>query len=180
MRRCAPTLACLKTGSLFTCAFADRADMTSSLLALNRCLRDKGVQVIALRYRAGRALIYMFRPEMLAKDLESARALSLLDVCGYMGGNPELCVGELCRRLYGREDFPHEIGLFLGYPPADVDGFMHRRADCKASGMWKVYDDVEGAACKFRRYRRCTEDYMRRWRCGCTLRELSVASPVGA
>ena len=178
VRWCAPTLACLKTGSMFTCAFADRADMTHSLQSLNRSLRDKGLRAIALRYREGRGLIYLYRPHMLARDLESGIAHALLAECGYQREEPSQCLAELCRRLRGNEDFPHEIGLFLGYPPADVEGFMHRRDDFKASGMWKVYDDVDGAKRTFRRYKRCTENYIRRCRNGSSLRELSVATPA--
>lgn len=52
--------------------------------------------------------------------------------------------------------FPHEIGLFLGYPPEDVEGFrLHRGRDYKLCGCWKVYSDVEGARQCFRRYARC-------------------------
>ena len=46
---------------------------------------------------------------------------------------------ELVRRLNGEEAFPHEIGLFLGYPPEDVDAFIKNgAAGEKCIGMWKV------------------------------------------
>lgn len=53
----------------------------------------------------------------------------------------------LRRRLLWREGFPHEIGLFLGYPPEDVQGFLADPGGgrCKLCGHWKVYHDVEGA-----------------------------------
>ena len=44
----------------------------------------------------------------------------------------------------GKEWFPHEMGLLLGYPPEDVEGFIRqsgRNALC--SGYWKVYEDAE-------------------------------------
>ena len=44
----------------------------------------------------------------------------------------------------GKEWFPHEMGLLLGYPPEDVEGFIlqnGRNALC--SGYWKVYEDAE-------------------------------------
>ena len=79
-------------------------------------------------------------------------------------------------RLRENEEFPHEIGLFLGYPPADVDGFMHRKEHFKLCGMWKVYDDVDGAVRQFVRCRHCTEVYLRRYAQGCPLDTLFVAS----
>ena len=43
IRCCAPTLAAIKTGSLFNCPFGSRQEMTESLRALNLCLLRKGV-----------------------------------------------------------------------------------------------------------------------------------------
>lgn len=43
-------------------------------------------------------------------------------------------------------EFPHEVGLFLGYPPEDVEGFIENKArSCKITGYWKVYSDEEKA-----------------------------------
>ena len=48
----------------------------------------------------------------------------------------------LIERLQNREDFPHEIGLFLSYPPEDVQGFIDNRAhNYKRICAWKVYGD---------------------------------------
>ena len=39
--------------------------------------------------------------------------------------------------------FPHEIGIFLGYPLADVAGFIRNKGrNCKCIGTWKVYGDA--------------------------------------
>ena len=38
IRCCAPTLAAIKTGSLFNCAFESQREMTESLRTVNRCL----------------------------------------------------------------------------------------------------------------------------------------------
>ena len=49
--------------------------------------------------------------------------------------------------------FPHEIGLFLEYPLADIEGFIeHQGKDALESGYWKVYGDVEQARAAFRLY----------------------------
>lgn len=68
---------------------------------------------------------------------------------------------EQLTRLAGRYEsyqkhgsaFPHEIGLFLEYPLADIEGFIeHRGRDALESGYWKVYSDVEQARARFRLY----------------------------
>lgn len=54
-------------------------------------------------------------------------------------GCTERCVAELIRRVRHEEDFPHEIGLFLGYPSEDVSGFIkHGAKNSKCVGTWKV------------------------------------------
>lgn len=89
---------------------------------------------------------------------------------------PAECICRLRHRLRDSEEYPHEIGLFLGYPPEDVRGFIeHRAADCKCVGCWKVYGDAETARKTFRQYKKCTEVYCKEWRKGASLQQLIVA-----
>ena len=83
---------------------------------------------------------------------------------------------DLVRRLRGSAEFPHEIGLFLSYPPEDVRGFIENRAqNFKRAGLWKVYGDVEQAQRLFARYRKCTDIYCELWRAGSGIGQLAVA-----
>jgi hypothetical protein len=79
-------------------------------------------------------------------------------------------------RLSRGNEFPHEIGLFLGYPPKDVEGFMHSRDDCLLCGLWKVYDNPEGAQEQFRKCRACTSILLSRLQSGSRLDQLAVGS----
>ena len=176
IRCCAPTMASLKTGNMFNCPFSSKEEMTSDLRKLNRILGRKGLRILPLRWSNGHALVYLYRPKMLAKDLQNSLAAQLLAECGYTCGNPNSCIAQLILRRRGSQDFPHEVGLFLGYPPADVDGFMHRKHACKLSGIWKVYDDVESASRQFARCKRCTEIYLQRYRQGYSLDRLTVTA----
>ena len=175
IRCCAPTMASLKTGNMFNCPFGSREEMTSELRKLNQILGRKGLRVLPLRWSDGHALVYLYRPKMLEKDLSNVLASKLLSECGYTCGNPSRCIAQLIARLRNNPGFPHEVGLFLGYPPADVDGFMHRKAEYKLSGIWKVYGDVDGAVRRFARYRRCTEVYLNCLSRGFSLDRLAVA-----
>lgn len=175
IRCCAPTMARLKTGNMFTCAFENREQMTADLRKLNQRMRTKGLRILPLRWRDGKALLYLYRPKCLERDLNDPLARSLLSECGYASCSANLCLARLMARLRREEDFPHEVGLFLGYPPADVDGFMHRKDHYKLSGLWKVYDDVEGAVRQFERCRHCTQVYLRRYAQGYSLDRLAVA-----
>ncbi len=174
IRCCAPTLAAIKTGSLFNCAFESRAEMTESLRTVNRCLTQKGVCALPLRWRDGKALILLYRPRMLEHDLEDPAAAEILRCCGYPEGRPMDRILCLIRRLSACEAFPHEIGLFLGYPPADVKGFMEGKP-CKCTGLWKVFESDEAEAQKyFARCRHCTQAYLRRREEGWDLSRLTI------
>ena len=108
-------------------------------------------------------LLLVYRPERLAETLDGAEVRRLLDRAGYP---PEATLEELLtilsRRLHG-SSFPHEIGLFLGYPPEDVEGFCrHKGQNFKICGCWKVYGDQEAACRCFDRYDRCRKAVCRR------------------
>ena len=73
-------------------------------------------------------------------------------------------------------EFPHEVGLFLSYPPEDVKGFIdHRANDFKCAGLWKVYGNEEKARSLFAKYKKCTEIYCALWQSGSKLEQLAVA-----
>ena len=80
------------------------------------------------------------------------------------------------QRLREAEEFPHEIGLFLSYPPEDVRGFIQSPVcGFKCVGCWKVYGDAAAARRTFGQYRRCTERFCARFAQGTTLDRLAVA-----
>ncbi len=175
IRCCAPTMACLKTGNMFNCAYDNQDQMTEELKHLNQKLRRKGLRILPLRWKDGKVLLYLYRPKLLERDLGNPLAEKLLSECGYTCGDANACLVRLISRLRTEAEFPHEVGLFLGYPPADVDGFMHRKEEYKLCGLWKVYDDVEGAVRQFSRCRRCTKVYLNCLSRGFSLDRLAVA-----
>lgn len=176
VQHCSPTLAGIKTGNLFTCGYAKKDELYADIRRLNKCLVPKGLQIIPLRAAGGRALIYLYRPYMLKKDLTNSEAVELLAGYGYSVENHVHCVAWLRKRLNECECFPHEIGLFLGYPPEDVIGFIENKASCsKCVGYWKVYGNEEQAQRTFKKYKECTAVYCSQWMAGKSIEGLIVA-----
>lgn len=176
VRHCAPTLAGMKTGSLFNCKFADNFEVRTCLRCWNCMLVKKGLRALPLRYGEGRTLIYVYRPSKLSQDLQSGIAREILQSLGYEIGKPDRCVRNLMRRLKENEEFPHEIGLFLGYPPEDVQGFMeHHATEYKCVGCWKVYGDADAARKIFEKYKKCTDLYCALFAKGMSIERLTVA-----
>ena len=173
---CAPTLAGIKTGSLFTFAYESRQAMTEDIRSLNRTLAPHGLRILPLRFSKGRALLYLFRPAGLRRDLRDKTAMEILNEAGYGGLGLEQCIQRLKKRLCESKDFPHEIGLFLSYPPEDVRGFIDNKAqNYKFIGYWKVYGDENKARRTFEQYIKCTDSYCRSLSAGYGLAELAVS-----
>ena len=176
VQHCSPTLAGIKTGNIFTCRFTSRERLTAEIRRLNKILGAKGLLVLPLRIGDSSALIYIYRPAKLSADLSCREASEILDRCGYKLANANQCVVNLVNRIRQSGDFPHEIGLFLGYPPEDVRGFIdHNARDFKCVGCWKVYGDEEKARSLFAQYKNCTSCYLKQLRKGNTIEQLAVA-----
>ena len=172
----APTLAGIKTGSLFRCEYESAEAMRLSLREWNRRFSGKGLRVVPLSFENNKALLYLYRPKRLSRDLSDGAAGEILSGCGYCGGSPAKCLSCLAKRIRSSGDFPHEIGLFLGYPPEDVRGFIeHRECDLKCVGCWKVYGDAAKAQKTFRLFRKCSELYRQRYTDGTPIERLIVA-----
>ena len=91
--------------------------------------------------------------------------------------NTARCVVKLLDRLRQEGCFPHEIGLFLGYPSEDVRGFMENGPRCcKCCGYWKVYGDEEKAGRVFAQYEKCTRIYCEKWMEHRSIDKLTVPS----
>ena len=177
VRNCAPTLAGLKTGNLFSCPYTCREELLDSLRQLNRRLGPKGIRAIPLRFSEKKALIYVCRFSSLERDLKKPGVANFIKKYGYESTDPAYALERLRSRLAQREDFPHEIGLFLGYPLGDVIGFIKNAGqNCKCVGCWKVYCNECEAIKAFARFKKCTSVYIRLWNQGRSVRQLTVAA----
>ena len=176
VKLCAPTLAGIKTGSLFLCPYECRETLLTEISRYNQVLVPKGLCLLPLRFTEKSALLYLYRPAELRRDLESGMARDILQKAGYRCDGCQRCVARLIRRFREEGEFPHEVGLFLSYPPEDVKGFIENKAsNSKCVGTWKVYGDVDRAKALFAQFKRCTDIYCKLWQAGSSLEALAVA-----
>ena len=71
-------------------------------------------------------------------------------------GGIDECLEHLSGRIRSSSDFPHEIGVFLGYPTEDVMGFIENKGEnFKFCGCWKVYGCEQTARRTFSNYDKC-------------------------
>lgn len=176
VKLCSPTLAGIKTANLFSCYYDDKDTLLCELRTFNKALSHKGICAVPVKFTDKKALIYIFRPAYLKRDLSDASAHAILEDAGYVPSTMGGAIAQLIKRLAAYDEFPHEIGLFLGYPPEDVRGFIDNKG-CggKCCGCWKVYGDADAAQKCFNRYKKCTCIYSEQFAKGVSIEKLTVA-----
>ncbi len=176
-----PTLAGIKTANLFTVKYKNLSCLYLHIDEMNTKFSDKGVTIQILKIKGNTALIYVYRENMLICDMKDESSREILDSYGYKGLDVLSSIERLSKRLNDLDEFPHEIGLFLGYPPQDVLGFIcHKGKNCNLCGYWKVYGDTSEALKKFAKYDKCKAVYKKLWQEGRDILKLTVKKQLVA
>lgn len=117
---------------------------------------ESGLEVRVLADRGSSLLILLYRREVLGELLCRNSVKVILGRAGYSQPNDlDTTLGELQSRLQG-EGFPHEIGVFLGYPLKDVVGFLGwPRLPFTCQGPWKIFGDPRESLELAERHRLC-------------------------
>lgn len=174
---CAPTLASLKTASLFCLPLTADMPLEVHIGQWNHWLQDKGITLLILKRLEHKAWIYVCRLSHLRADLQKPGVGQFLASYGYAHTAVPYALDRLKERLAHGEEFPHEIGIFLGYPLGDVIGFIHNAGkNSKCSGCWKVYCNECETVKLFDRIHKCRAIYARQWKQGKSVRQLTVAA----
>ncbi len=174
--QCAPTLAGLKI---------------SNLLILPRELEDKarlalrytGLMGYRLVYDKHRVIFLVFNRERLVSYLNEKEIRSFLFEYGYVSEDFGKSIRLFQKRyeafVASRENFPHEMGIFLGYPLCDVKGFIDNRGEeFKLSGYWKVYGDATKTKKLFRLFDDVKDEMVCKISKGYSVREIVAGSII--
>ena len=173
----APLLAGLTAGSLLSFQKSRFQDFDALRASYEPCFSCKGIST----FRGAEGEEYLrnilYRAELVARALAVPQAQDLLCEAGYrITDSMEERLEFLRLRMRVRKTLPPEIGLFLGYPPEDVRGFITRRGqDFVYSGYWKVYTNEAEARALFEQYSVCTHEFCTRLEAGSPLAELVQA-----
>ena len=145
----------VETQMILQCAPLIAGLKASNLLIVNSKNVDKVAQIItetAISYvilweTKEKTTLLLYKDESLNTYFSNQCVQQLLKSYGYE--NAELnTLLHIFRQHYaeymaGQKPFPHEIGLFLGYPVEDVEGFIkYEGKHSLYAGYWKVYADL--------------------------------------
>ncbi len=180
VEQCAPTLARVKPANLFSYRPQAGEDIPAAVSYWNKLLRTRGIQIFLIKYcrKKHLFLVYVYRNRQLTQILHNQDVQAFLQEVGYApAADAAGYLRQMQKRVCLQEEFPHEIGIFLGYPLCDVLGFMkHQGKNFTCSGLWKAYGDAEAAQKQFEHYKKCAAVYKRLYEEGRSILQLTVAA----
>ena len=151
----APTLLGVKCANLISFD-TDEDTMSEYLHEFADKLNDSGLCAKQLCKCRKRTLVYIYNEKMLDAWMKMTQARDFLSEYGYTA---DMTMEEMLDMLASRMNcgsFPHEIGVFLGYPIGDIKGFIRNSGkNCLFCGYWKVYENADEARRIFKIYDRC-------------------------
>ncbi len=171
--QCAPTLAGLKTSNLLIVPKhqEDKA----------RCvLRYSGLLGYRLVYDRHRVVFLVFNRDMLMNYLQQEGVKEFLSSFGYRTD----CFGYALKHfqerydayVHCRKNFPHEMGVFLGYPLCDVKGFIENCGDGYVlSGYWKAYSNEQEIRDLFTKFDDAKDEMIRMLSKGYSIKDITKA-----
>ena len=116
-----------------------------------------GLDYVELKVEDSSSLVLFYNPESLAATLSENGNRECLVRLGYPEGG-DVCefLAELARR-FAKDGMPHEVGVFVGYPLKDVEGFMRHLPATPLHGRhgaWRVYGNARESVSLMNRYER--------------------------
>ena len=168
----APVIAGLKPAAIFTVSYEEKKMLESLFSRYN----DFRIETL---HSGKKESIFLYRKSVFFRHLQNRNLrsfLSSLDL-GYKEDKTGSYLFLFKERFRKHKDcgatFPHEVGIFLGYPPEDIRIYMedpYRKA--KLTGYWKVYSNEEAALQLFRAYDSCIQKFLQLLEDGFSLRSI--------
>lgn len=152
----APSLLGVKCANLISLS-KNEYDLPAQLERFNNKTASKGLKLKILYTYQNRALVLLYNETLLKRQLARTEHKAILrQYCYPETQTLEFKLDRLAERIQQESKFPHEIGVFLGYPVEDVIGFMENKGEnYKLCGYWKVYGNAEKAKRTFENYDKC-------------------------
>ena len=121
---CSPVLMGMKPANLVSFSKEKIPELPEIISDYEESLEREGIRMEIICGCRKHYLLLVYRPDMLQEYLKQDEARKLLLQDGYnIDGSLDEMIARLKERFFYKTEFPHEIGLFLGYPIEDVKGF---------------------------------------------------------
>ena len=139
--QCAPLITGLKVSNLF------QID-SRHYKRLCEILDKSNFSFCGLGGRNGSVSLLIYQKEWLEQFLQQEEVRILMHRLGYRDLHLERVLTKFrsryIRYMQKKQQFPHEMGVLLGYPPEDVEGFIiYEGKNSLCEGYWKVYAEPQ-------------------------------------
>lgn len=178
MIQCAsPSLCKIKPANLFS--IQTSAWSQEKLSAWRKEFAAQGITFSLLRSTENSFLAFVYNFEWIQALLAASDARRFLALKNYpVQEGARAVLNELLFRLNqaskkGEKKFPHEVGLFLGYPLSDVAAFESRKGQgATARGCWKSYSNCVDARRTWELYKNCAKFFEERFKSGRKIQQI--------
>ena len=161
INHCAPTLSGIKIANIFTYQYEYIDEVYNKVISYNKILNSRGINVSILKDYDSKVIVYVYNRNRLENYIFNDDIFSFLECYGYSSKNIYKNIELLKNRMQYSKTFPHEIGIFLGYPLMDIYGFINNYGkNSLYTGYWKVYHNKNEAIKIFDSYNKCRNFYM--------------------
>ena len=143
---CSPVLFKQKISNLVSVFKREIPDISLLIDEYNEKFESHGIRIEKICECEKRILLLVYSELEMLEHLKEESVAQILLKYGYE--NAKLLEDYLCilKERMAQEEFPHEIGLFLGYPLSDVKGFIDNNGrNYQYCGYWKVYENINEA-----------------------------------
>ena len=171
--QCAPVLAGVKPSNMLVLENKHIRDVV-------RVLEGTGLSWRCLYAGEEKNIWLLYRKEAMEETVLGKEQMLFLREWGYEEDTLERMLMKFSQRFrqYRKDKnlpFPHEMGVFLGYPMADVKGFIkYEGKNYLYCGYWKVYDNVEERKELFRTYEEIRKVFVEEARKGKNLWQITM------
>lgn len=152
---CAPLIAGLKLSNLLMLQ-SEELDRGTSIL------KRAGISYFVVAVTNGKVAVLLFDRQRLESYLRKEEVWKIFQDMGYQNYAMGKVLYSFRQRYEGyllwNQEFPHEMGLLLGYPIEDVKGFiLNEGENCLYTGYWKVYEDLPEKMIVFRQFEKARD-----------------------
>ena len=171
--QCAPVLAGVKPSNMLVLENKHIHDVV-------RVLEGTGLSWRCLYAGDEKNIWLLYRKEAMEEIVSGKEQMLFLREWGYEEDTLERMLMKFSQRFrqYRKDKnlpFPHEMGVFLGYPMADVKGFIkYEGKNYLYCGYWKVYENVEERKELFRTYEEIRKVFVEEARKGKNLWQITM------
>lgn len=182
--QCAPLITGLKTSNLLNI-------QREGYQRVKELVKDSHISFYPLLVSGQKVTILLYNARSLEAYFWQEKVVKLLHSMGYEGTSLEEVLPVFRARyqnyMQEKKEFPHELGLLLGYPVEDVEGFIkHEGRNSLCTGYWKVYEDQAAKKKIFEQFEYAKENLIQLLSygismaeiiavCGCSIAKLETA-----